>query len=252
MVVRINKFREHFAGYEDKYAIIGGTACHLWLNTAGLPFRATHDIDMVLCVEVVDAGFGAAFQCFLDSGGYRARGRGDGRKEFYRFHQPTDKNYPFMIELLARKPETLVLPEGTHLSPIPVEEDVASLSAILLDDAYYDALAASKRKVDGVSIAGVDLLIPFKARAFLNLSESKERGEKIDSKSIKKHLKDVFRLAQLLQEDTKVQMSEPIQEDMVRFLEETEADETLNPKDFNVPLTRDEGVSLLRSAYQLQ
>lgn len=252
MVVRINKFREHFVGHEDKYAIIGGTACHLWFNTAGLPFRTTHDIDMVLCVEVVDAGFGAAFQCFLDSGGYRARERGDGRKEFYRFHQPTDKNYPFMIELLARKPETLVLPDDAHLAPIPVEKNVASLSVILLDNAYYDALAAAKRKVDGVSIAGVDLLIPFKARAFLNLSESKEQGEDVRSDSIRKHLKDVFRLASLLPTDAKIQMPEPIQKDVGHFLEKAEADETLNPKDFDVPLTRNEGVNLLRSAYLLQ
>ena len=72
MVTGIDRFREHFAGHEDQYAIIGGTACDLLLGAAGLDFRVTRDIDMVLCVEAVDAEFGRAFRAFLDAGGYRA------------------------------------------------------------------------------------------------------------------------------------------------------------------------------------
>ena len=52
MVAGIEKFREYFAAHEDQYAIIGGAACDLLFNAAGLDFRATKDIDMVLCVEV--------------------------------------------------------------------------------------------------------------------------------------------------------------------------------------------------------
>lgn len=58
MVAGIEKFQEHFAGHEGHYAIIGGAACDLLFDAAGLPFRATKDIDMVLCLEVVDAAFG--------------------------------------------------------------------------------------------------------------------------------------------------------------------------------------------------
>ncbi len=29
MVIGIDKFRDHFAGYEDQYALIGGAACDL-------------------------------------------------------------------------------------------------------------------------------------------------------------------------------------------------------------------------------
>ena len=53
MVTGIDKFREYFAGHEDQYAIIGGAACDLLLDAAGIQFRVTKDIDMVLCVEVV-------------------------------------------------------------------------------------------------------------------------------------------------------------------------------------------------------
>jgi len=84
VVTGIGKFREHFSGHEDQYAIIGGTACDMLFNAAGLDFRATKDIDMVLCVEVVDAEFGTAFKGFLDAGGYQARERSNGRREFHR------------------------------------------------------------------------------------------------------------------------------------------------------------------------
>ena len=62
MVKGIDKFRDHFAGNEGEYVIIGGAACDLLFGAAGLPFRATKDIDMVLCVEVVDAAFARKIQ----------------------------------------------------------------------------------------------------------------------------------------------------------------------------------------------
>ena len=94
MVVGIEKFREHFAGHEDQYALIGGAACDLLFAAAGLDFRATKDLDVVLCVEVVRDEFAQAFLRFVESGGYQARQRQDGHKEFYRFQKPTDKAYP--------------------------------------------------------------------------------------------------------------------------------------------------------------
>jgi len=48
VIVGIDRFRQHFAGNEDHYAIIGGAACDLLFDRAGLEFRATKDIDMVL------------------------------------------------------------------------------------------------------------------------------------------------------------------------------------------------------------
>lgn len=252
MVVGIDKFREHLSGHEGKYAIIGGAACDYWFNAAGLRFRVTKDIDVVLCVEVVDAEFGEAFQNFLDAGGYKARERSNSRKEFYRFHRPANDRYPLMIELFARRPDTLYLPDGAHLAPIPVEENVASLSAILLEDAYYEALLTAKSIDDDVAIADVRLLIPFKAHAFLNLSKSRDQGEEIGRDLVRKHQKDVFRLSQLLRHDERIEIPEQIKDDMRLFLATVETDENLNPKDFDVPLTRIEGVDLLRSAYQLR
>ena len=42
-----------------------------------------------------------------------------------------------MIELFSRTPKGLGLAEGSHLTPLLIEEAAASLSAILLDENYY-------------------------------------------------------------------------------------------------------------------
>lgn len=251
MVTGIEKFRDHFAGHEDQYAIIGGAACDLLFGEAGLPFRATKDVDMVLCVEVVDTAFGEKFKAFLDAGGYQARERSDGKKEYYRFHKPTDPSFPFMIELFARKPGMLNLPADAQVTRIPVDEDVVSLSAILLDDTYYAAIQSAKRLIDGVTTVDETLLIPFKARAFLDLSDRLTKGEKVDSKNIKKHRNDIFRLAQLLPSGETIELAEPIKDDLRRFLEHAAKDDTIDPTSFDVPFSRDDGIKQLRTAYGL-
>ena len=40
MVRGIDSFREWFRGYEDNYAIIGGTDCDILMTDEGLSFRA--------------------------------------------------------------------------------------------------------------------------------------------------------------------------------------------------------------------
>ena len=252
MVTGIEKFREYFVEHKDQYAIIGGAACDLLFNAAGLNFRATKDIDMVLCVEVVDAAFGTAFGAFLDAGGYQARERSDRTKEFHRFHRPTNQSFPFMIELFSRRPGGLDLPEDAVLTRIPVDEDVISLSAILLDDAYYDALQANKKNVDGVTIIDEALLIPFKARAVLDLTKRSKAGENVDRRNIKKHRNDVFRLVQLLPQDASFKLPKPIRQDLQSFVDLAQADESLDPNAFDVPFSRDAAVDLLRSAYGLR
>ena len=251
MVNGIRKFREHFAAHENQYAIIGGTACDLLFNAAGLDFRATKDIDMVLCVEVVDAAFGKAFEAFLDAGGYQARERSAGGREFYRFHRPTDRSFPFMLELFSRRPGNLDLPEDARLTPIPVDEDIVSLSAILLDESYFEALQVAKRQIDGITIIDETLLIPFKARAYLDLSARLAAGGNIDRRDIRKHRNDVFRLVQLLPRDASVDLPELVRRDLQAFVDSAQADETLDPGAFGVPFGRDEAASLLRTVYGL-
>lgn len=250
MVVGIDKFREFFDGYHDHYTIIGGAACDLIFDDAGLEFRATKDIDLVLCVEVVDASFGERFRDFLNSGGYEARERSSGHREFYRFHKPDDKEFPFMIELFSREPNIINLPEDTGIIRLDVEADIVSLSAILLDPVYFEALQNGKRTLDGVTILDQSILIPFKAKAFLDLTQRRADGDAtVKGDDIKKHRNDVFRLSQLLQSNAEIQVSETLRNDMRQFLEIIDAEGGLELKDLNVPMSRDEAIGFLRSAY---
>lgn len=247
----IDRFREHFSDYQAQYALIGGVACDLLFADAGLEFRATKDFDVVLCVEVVDAAFATAFREFLEAGGYATREQSDGRRTFCRFYKPKDTTYPYMVELFSRRPDGLQLPDDVVMMKVPVDEHQLSLSAILLDDEYYVAMQESKVVIDGISVVDQDLLIPFKAKAHLDLIRRKADGVRVDSKHIKKHRNDVFRLAQLLAPEGHVDVSRGIASDLREFLDDVRNDESFDPNAFGVPFTRDEGITLLEAVYRL-
>ena len=112
--------------------------------------------------------------------------KGTGENQFFRFTKPQDKAFPYMIELFSKRPDymsTLM----TRLGPLHISDDVVSLSAILLDDEYYELLKSGIVEVGEVSVLDLVHIILFKVKAWLDLSERKEKGEHIDSKNIKKH-----------------------------------------------------------------
>ena len=53
MVKGLNHFREWFSQYSGQYVLIGGTAASLTMESAGLPFRSTKDLDIVLHIEAL-------------------------------------------------------------------------------------------------------------------------------------------------------------------------------------------------------
>ena len=218
MVKGLEIFREHFRNYADRYVLIGGAACDLAMAEAGLAFRATKDLDIVLYVEALDAEFVRAFWDFVSASGYEVQEKSNGEKQFYRFQKPTNADYPFMLELFSRQPDVLRVADGSHLTPLPVEEDASSLSAILLNDDYYDFICAGRQEIDGIPMVGAVQLIALKARAWLDLTEREKRGERIDSKTIKKHKNDVFRLYQILDPASDPAAPEVIKKDLREFI----------------------------------
>jgi len=58
MVRGLDVFREYFAGHADQFVLIGGTAATLAMEEAGLEFRATKDLAIVLQIEALNAAFG--------------------------------------------------------------------------------------------------------------------------------------------------------------------------------------------------
>lgn len=219
MITGLDKFAAHFAGYQDRYILIGGAAAWLLLDEAGITPRATKDLDIVLCLEVLDPEFGAVFWEFINAGEYKLQEKSEGTKSFYRFQKPAQPGYPVLLELFSRMPDISILGEDSHLTPIPIGEDVSSLSAILMDEICYDFIHQHKREIGGVSIVGEECLIPLKARAWLDLTRRKADGETVDSRDIKKHRTDVLRLYQLLPPDLQIALPQSIQDDLHKFIE---------------------------------
>ena len=167
----------------------------------------------------------------MEAGGYEIRQASDtGKPIFYRFQKPADDGFPVMVELFARAPDGLQLAEGSQLTPIPLDEAVSSLSAILLDEDYYEFILAGRREVDGLPWVGEDRLIPLKAIAWLELNARKEQGAKVDTKDVRKHLNDVLRLSQLLAPATRIPLAQKIVDDMARFLAALASDTSIDPK----------------------
>ena len=211
MVSGFTKFKERFQGFENQYVIIGGTACDLIMENEELPFRATKDVDIVLIVESITAEFGRQFWEYVKEAGYEHLNKSTGNAQFYRFVSPKSKEYPYMIEIFSRNPDFIILEDDAVLTPLPIDDEISSLSAILLNEAYYELLKTGQLMVDGIPV----------------LSPT------CDSKNIKKHKNDVFRLAQLITANTRQVLSSEIAEDMKKFLSEI-ADETVDLKSLGI------------------
>lgn len=123
-----------------------------------------------------------------------------------------------MIELFSRKPDLISTVEGMHLTDIPTGEDVSSLSAILLDDDYYNFTLANTTLSEGLHHATEIALICLKAKAFLNNRARKQEGQEVREDEIAKHKRDVLRLAVTLTPDTKVDAPEVIKRDIRQYI----------------------------------
>lgn len=218
MVNGIDLFKKHFRDYKDQYTIIGGFACDLLMTDAGLDFRQTVDIDMVIIIEALTTEFASAFWSFIDDGGYQARQRSSGQPEFYRFVNPTDPSYPKMIELFSRPQNHVKLQPDTHLMPLHIDDEVSSLSAILLNDDYYRFLLEGRTEKDGISILDAEHIIPLKMKAWLDLKSKKEQGMHVNSRDLRKHRFDVFRLYPLVREEQLIYVPASVLADIQDFV----------------------------------
>jgi hypothetical protein len=224
MVRGIAVFTKYFEQYPDNYVIIGGTALDIVVSTSGLKPRATKDIDIILVVEALSSEFASHFWDFVIQGGYEVREKSDPERQYYRFKEPANPEFPYQIELFSRVPDILDVPEKSRYTPIPIDEDITSLSAILMNEDYYRFTIDGSQLQEGVRIANPETLICLKAKAYLDLKEAKERGENIDSDKINKHKLDVFRLAVFLPGDSLFELPESIQGDMQAFTNAIAAD----------------------------
>lgn len=213
-------FRRHFADFADQYVLIGGTASFLAMDAAGQDARLTKDLDIVLLAEALTPAFGQAFWDFVDAGGYRVQQESEAPRRFYRFDKPADPDFPAMLELFSRQPDGLRYTPPRQLTPIPFDESVASLSAILLDDAYYAMLHEGMVRFEGLSWVNERVLIPLKMKAWLDLRARKAAGHAVDEKDIRKHFNDVLRLSRILPLEARVELPESVRGDVAAFITE--------------------------------
>lgn len=195
MVGGLDKFREAFADFTDNFVIIGGTACDEVLSGTIMRPRPTLDIDIIVIVENMSSEFANAFWRFISEGGYRpgVRKNSDNSPKYvlYSFDNGA-VGYPMKIELLSRHNE--VFTNAAHTEPLPIDGEVSSLSAIILDEPYYNLTVRNSFISNGLRYASPVALAALKARAYLNLLAERASGHHVNSKDILKHRNDVLKL----------------------------------------------------------
>ena len=117
MVRGLDVFRQYFAAHADQFVLIGGIAATLAMEDAGLEFRATKDLDIVLHIEALKPAFGEVFWKFVEEGGYEIRQASTGKPMLYRFQKPKNERFPAMLELFCRMPDDITLIDGSRLTP---------------------------------------------------------------------------------------------------------------------------------------
>ena len=218
MVIGIDKFKEFFAGYEGSYIVIGGTACDIITENAGFEPRATDDIDLVLIVEGLAPEFVKRFWEFVKAGQYNTRQKAPENRNNYRFSEPQTAGFPKQIELFGKASEAIDLFPEAHLTPIPVEEGLSNLSAILLDGYYYDFTLQHSTMIDGVHLANIETIMCLKAYAYLDNRKRKAAGQNIKTRDIMKHKNDIFRMGFQLPVDVVYNLPDNIRNDMQEFV----------------------------------
>lgn len=217
MVRGLKKFSEYFTGLEGSYVLIGGAASHILEDEAQLVPRATKDLDLILVVESLSDAFVARFWSFIKEAGYEHIQKNTGKSEFYRFYKPADSSCPAQIELFSRVPDSIKVPEGVHLVPIPTGEDLSSLSAIMMNDEYYKYTVENSDLVQGVHIARSNALICLKAYAYLDMKDRLSQGDHVDSNDIAKHRNDIIRLGLTLTAEDTFTAPEGIRANLEKF-----------------------------------
>jgi hypothetical protein len=201
----LDKFKEAFADFTDNYVIIGGSACEITMSGTEVRPRATHDIDMIVIVEKMTPEYGKRFWDFVREAGYRSekRKQEEGTSPKYELYRFVDgkPGYPEMIELLSRHPYVLGESKDNVIEPLPMGDDVSSLSAIIMDDDYYHFTVEHSIVTDGLRHADSAALIALKTRAYLNLLQDKANGKHVNTKDIKKHRSDVLKNVVILPAD---------------------------------------------------
>ena len=102
--------------------------------------------------------------------------------------------------------------------------------------------------VDGISILDAEHIIPLKMKAWLDLKDKKAQGMHVNSRDIRKHRLDVFRLFPLVREDIKITVPAAVGEDIQSFIEQMSETE-MRLEDIGISRSKDSILDIYRNMY---
>lgn len=234
--------------YRDEYVVIGGGAAAVLMETQGLEFRSTKDIDIVLLTNGSTA-LNAKITNYIIAGQYQIKEASQEGSKYFRFRNPSNLEFPEIIEIFASNEQRISLNANQNIIPIQ-NDSIAKISAILLDDEYFSIIKENRLHV-GSKTPVINALanICLKARAYRELSKNKEKGEAVDSKDISKHKKDILKLAVTLNGNEAIDLKEQAKSDMKYVLDELNM---LEEKQFKVVMEKYPGVKKIELLKMLE
>jgi len=140
------------------------------------------------------------------------------------------------------------LEAATAIVPIHIDDEVSSLSAILLNDDFYDFMLKGRTVIRGLSVLKTSHIIPFKMMAWINLMKEKAEGKHVNSKDLKKHKNDVFQMFQILPEGERVEVTGDVADSVDSFLENIKG-ENIVFADLGIDSDIDTEISAIRETY---
>ena len=218
----VERFADAMSNCEGSYVLIGGGACSVLFDSEGDSFRATEDLDVVVIVDRNCIEFATALWAFIKSVGYEIGKTADGKCTYYRFRMPEGSrralDYPGQIELFARHPDFTLEDETSEVAPLSFDGAISSLSAIILDDGYYEFIRDSATNIGGITLLDALHIIPLKMRAHIDINRSYEEGRHCNDIDRRKHRSDVARLAGLLSSSARLKLTGQMRVDAEDFL----------------------------------
>ena len=142
-----------------------------------------------------------------------------GDAQMFRFCRPASSAYPHQIELLSRRPDYL---EGieARIGKVPVENAAYSLSAILLDEAYYGLLASKEAVTHRYGSPPFPrVFAPLQNEGVSQSSRSPSQRRARTFGEMGKHRRDIFRLCSLLPPTIRVELPGALRTDVKEFVE---------------------------------
>lgn len=207
----LSHFQEFCKDLDDNYVVVGGFATIMLLDKQLKGHgKATYDIDLVLLTNN-SLEMSKRIKKYIKEGDYKIQIGEKDQYRYYRFIEPKKDNFAKEIELFASNENDLKLEDSQRIIPIDPDEGLYSLSAIMLDQEYFEMIKENVDKTGVAPCTNVQATIILKMSAFYDL---KNRGED----KWKKHRRDIFKLALLLTGEEKLELKGRMLKDFNSFI----------------------------------